>query len=205
MRNAAHLGAAIIAALLAGCAAGPPARPVPPPPSPAAQAAAADARQRLGAAEALCQQLAADPAIAALRERGLSLDSGAQWTRAMMVDTHYVDERDRALLLQMDERRARCRQARITASPDQAVPLLDYWGRQDAALIQLYNRQIPIGSYNRAMADAQAQFSIDIANQRSDNAVRANQRIASPPTMDAARRTGAAEAMSPDSFRALVR
>ena len=48
----------------------------------------------------------------------------------------------------------------LAASPSQAVPLFDYWARQDAALVKLYDRHITIGSYNRAMADAQAQLAI---------------------------------------------
>jgi hypothetical protein len=121
----------------------------------------------------------------------------------MMVDATYVDERDRALLRLLDERRARCRHALITASPSQAVPFLDYWGRQDAALVRLYDGRIPIGAYNRAMADAQQQFAIDVTNQRADSAVRANAKIAEPPLQDATRRTDAAPAFTPDSFRAL--
>jgi hypothetical protein len=204
MRGAAGLGAAVVAVLLAGCAGGP-ARPAPEPtaapPSPANQAAAADARQRLAAAEAVCQQVAADPTFAPLHGRVLTLDPSSTWTRDMMVDRHYVDARDRALLVVMDERRARCRQALITASPDQAVPLLDYWARQDKALVQLYDGRIPIGFYNRAMADAQSQFAVDVANQRADNAVRANEHLANPPSSGAAR-VGAP--ISPDSYRALL-
>jgi hypothetical protein len=177
-------GALVVAGLLAGCVGA--ATPVPPPTS-SAPHAATGARQRINDALALCRQLAADPALAPLRGRLLPPDPRVPWTRAMMVDVSYVTERDRALLIALDQRRARCRQAQIAASPGQAVPLLDYWGREDAALVQLYERRIPIGSYNRAVADAQAQFSIDLANQRSDNAVRANQHIAEPPTSEPAR------------------
>jgi hypothetical protein len=200
MRTSGRLGAVVVAGLLGGCAA-----PVAHAPSsaPAAQAVATDARQRLSAAEALCQQLAADPALAPLRGRLLPPEPSVPWTRAMMVDTRYVDERDRALLVLMDERRARCRQALITASPGQAVPFLDYWGRQDAALVRLYDRRIAIGAYNRAMADAQAQFAIDVTNQRADSAARANQHIVEPPPQDPARRADPAPQYSPDSFRAL--
>jgi len=200
MRGASGFGAAIVAALLAGCAA-PSARPAHEPPAPAPPVAAADARQRLAEAEAVCQQVAADPALAPLRGRVLTLDPSSSWTREMMVDRHYVDARDRALLALMDQRRARCRQALITASPDQAVPLLDYWARQDDALVQLYDGRVPIGYYNRAMADAQSQFAIDVANQRADVAVRANEHLANPPSEP---RPGASAPISPDSFRALI-
>lgn len=200
MRGASRLGAAAVAAqLIVGCA-GPPPRPTPAPPSPAAQAAAADARQRLAGAEAVCQQVAADPALAPLHGRVLTLDPSSTWTRAMMIDQRYVDARDRALLVLMDERRAHCRQALITASPDQAVPLLDYWARQDKALVQLYDGRVPIGFYNRAMADAQSQFAVDVVNQRADNAVRANEHLANPPSGGA--RAGLQT--SPDSYRALA-
>ncbi len=154
----------------------------------------------MAAAEALCQQLAADPALAPLRGRLLPPDPNV-WTRAMMVDPGYVDTRDRALLRVMDDKRAHCRQALIAASPGQAVPLYDYWARQDAALVRLYDRQMPIGTYNRAMADAQAQFSIDLNPQRSDTAARANQPAAdaSPETV----RRADAPQVSLDSLRAL--
>ena len=194
--------AAVLAALLAiaGCAAPAP-RAAAPPPSPAALAAQAETRQRLHAAEQLCQQLAADPALAPLRGRLLPPDPNGPWTRAMMVDPGYADARDRALLRVMDDKRAHCRQAMIAASPAQAVPLYDYWARQDSALLRLYDRQMPIGSYNRAMADAQAQFAIDLNTQRSDSAARANN--PSPDALPDARPRADAPQVSLDSLRAL--
>src|SRR5579871_2873378 len=98
MRGARGLGVAIVAMLLAGCAGGPArpsSEPTPVPPSPAAQAAAADTRQRLAAAEAVCQQVAADPTLAPLHGRVLTLDPSSAWTREMMVDPRYADARDR--------------------------------------------------------------------------------------------------------------
>ncbi|MBI3514591.1 MAG: hypothetical protein HY060_11080 [Proteobacteria bacterium] len=201
-RSAGSVIALAAALLLAGCASSAPRAAAPPPPSPAAQAAQAEARQRLHAAEQLCQQLAGDPALAPLRGRLLPPDPGVPWTRAMMVDPSYADARDRALLRIMDDKRAHCRQAMITASPAQAVPLYDYWARQDSALVKLYDRQMPIGSYNRAIADAQAQFAIDLNTQRSDTAARANNPSADPPAPAAAPRPDAPQ-VSLDSLRAL--
>jgi hypothetical protein len=196
-------GIGVIAGLVGGCA-GAPARPAaaPPPPSPAALAAETESQQRRHAAEALCQQLAADPALAPLRGRLLPADPKVPWTRPMMVDTAFADARDRALLRVMDERRAHCRQALLAASPSQAVPFYDYWARQDAALVKLYDHQIQIGSYNRAMADAQAQLAIDLNTQRSENAARANQPGLAP-APDATPRAGAPP-VSLDSLRALA-
>jgi hypothetical protein len=204
-RRTAPAAAAIglIAGLVGGCA-GAPARPAaaPPPPSPAALAAEAESQQRRHAAEALCQQLFADPALAPLRGRLMPADPREPWTRAMMVDTAFADARDRALLRVMDERRAHCRQAMLAASPGQAVPFYDYWARQDAALVRLYDRQIQIGAYNRAMADAQAQLAIDLNTQRSENAARANQPGLAP-APEALPRAGAPQ-VSLDSLRALA-
>src|SRR5437764_256928 len=107
-RSAGSATALATALLVAGCAS--PTPRTAPPPSPAVQAAQAEVRQRLHAAEALCQQLAADPALAPLRGRLLPPDPGVPWTRAMMVDPGYVDGRDRALLGVMDDKRAHCRQ-----------------------------------------------------------------------------------------------
>jgi hypothetical protein len=194
--------AGLLAGLVAGCAAAPARPAAPPPPSPAALAAEADAQQRRHAAETVCQQLAADPALAPLRGRMLPADPKEPWTRAMMIDPAFADARDRALLRVLDERRAHCRQALLAASPGQAVPFYDYWARQDAALIKLYDRQIPIGSYNRAMADAQARLAIDLNTQRSENAARANQPGLAP-APDATPRTGAPP-VPLDTLRALA-
>lgn len=169
-------------------------------PTPAAASAppplVTEARQRLVDADGLCKQLAADPALAPLRGRLVAADPAQSWTRAMMTDPGHVDERDRALLLLLDERRAACRQAQFVASPQQTVPLLDYWRRQDAALVRLYQREITIGSYNRAMAEAQQQLSIDTTNMAADIAMRANQ--GATPTA-----TTTAPQLGPASFRAL--
>jgi hypothetical protein len=155
------------------------------------------------AAEALCQQLAADPQLAPLRGRLLAPDPTVPWTRAMMIDQSYVTERERALLVVMDTRRAECRRAQIAASPGQAVPFLDYWQKQDAALVQLYNRQIPIGAYNRTMADAQTQFAIEVSDQQTDAAVRAHQPVSdAPPDSATAQRNDAAR-LPLENFRAL--
>ncbi len=200
MLRPACLGAALISVILTGC--GGSSRPAHPPPaalSPAQQAQSAETRQRLIAAEGLCKQLAADPALTPLRGRILPPDAPVTWTREMMTDANQIDEHDRALLLILDERRAACRRAMFTASPDQAVPLLDYWQRQDSALIRLYQREITIGAYNRAMADAQAQLAIDTTNMAADSAARANQGVA---PMSSGRTE--APQLPADSFRALV-
>lgn len=154
------------------------------------------------AAESFCQQLAADPQLAPLRGRILPLDPKVPWTRDMMTIASYVNERERALLVVLDGRRAECRRAEIEASPGQAVPLMNYWQRQDDAMVKLYNREIPISSYNRAMANAQTRFSEEVSYQQTDRAVRAN----APPTDGApndasAMRAGAVPSL--DSFRAL--
>jgi hypothetical protein len=199
MRGRPPLRYGLIAAALlgvAGCG-GTPAHPAAAPgPSPAVQ------RQRLASAEALCQQLAADPQLAPLRGRLMAPDPRQPWTREMMVNQRRASDQDRALLVVMDERRAHCRQALLAASPGQTVPLFDYWSRQDAALVRLYNGETTIGDYNRAMADATAQFSIDVTNLQADVAARANHPDA-----------GAAPAMTPradagelpvERFRALA-
>lgn len=193
-----RLAAAVLVALAAaGCAArptpapGPAAAPTPP------AAVSADARQRLVEADGLCKQLAADPMLAPLRGRLIAPEAGQAWTRQMMTDTGHVDERDRALLLLLDERRAACRRAQYVASPQQVVPLLDYWRRQDAALVRLYQREMTIGSYNRAMAEAQQQLAIETTNMAADVAMRANQGAAPPPTATAPPQ------LDPASFRAL--
>jgi hypothetical protein len=155
------------------------------------------------AAETLCQQLAADPQLAPLRGRLLAPDPTVPWTRAMMVDQSFVSERERALLVVMDARRAECRRAQLTASPGQAVPFLDYWQKQDAALVQLYNRQITVGIYNRTMADAQSQFAIEVSNQQTDAAVRAHQPIADAPPDSSTPRGNDAARLPLENFRAL--
>jgi hypothetical protein len=198
MRRAARRGAIVLAILTAGCAGrGAPATPPPPPVAAAPQDGAA--RQRMAAAETLCQQLAADPGLAPLRGRILPRDPKVPWTRDMMTIASFANERDRALLVVLDTKRAECRRALITASPGQAVPFMDYWRRQDDALVKLYNHEIPIGTYNQAMADAQAQFSIEVSNQRTDRAVRVNGGLSpgDAPTV----RDGAAPSL--DSLRAL--
>jgi hypothetical protein len=163
------------------------------------------ARQQLLAAETLCQQLAANPQLAPLRGRLLPADPAVPWSRAMMIDQSYVSERDRALLVVMDTARAECRRALLSASPGQAVPFLDYWQKQDNALVRLYNREIPVSTYNRTMADAQTQFTIEVSNQQTDLAVRAHQPGGdmSPPESATARRTDAAPQLPLESFRAL--
>jgi hypothetical protein len=186
---------------LAGCAGGgPPPRPAPPPPPSAEDV---QTHQRLASAEALCQQLAADPALGPLRGRLMAPSPRQPWTREMMIDNSRANERDRDLLVLMDERRAYCRQAMLAASPAQTVPLFDYWTRQDAALVKLFNRESTVGTYNRAMADATAQFSIDVTNLQADVAARANN-----PDTDAAPsttpRANAAD-VPVDRFRALAR
>jgi hypothetical protein len=175
MRRAARRGAIVLAILTtAGCAGrGAPAAAPPQPVATAPQDGAA--RQRMVAAETLCQQIAADPAFAPLRGRVLPRDPKVPWTRDMMTIASFVTERDRALLVVLDTKRAGCRRALITASPGQAVPFMEYWRRQDDALVKLYNREIPIGIYNQTMADAQTQFSVEVSNQRTDRAVRANE------------------------------
>lgn len=175
-------------------------------PDPVIQAPASSsaARQQLIAAEALCQQLAADPQLAPLRGRVLAVDPATPWTRAMMVDQSFVNERDRALLIVMDSKRAECRRAQIAASPGQAVPFLDYWQKQDSALVRLYNREISIGTYNRTIADAQTQFAIEVSDQQTDVAVRAHQPVGdAPPGSTTARRNDAAPQLPLESFRAL--
>ena len=200
MRRAACASAIVLSILAAGCTSHG-ARDAP---APQAVAPPADdgTRGHLLAAEALCQQVAADPQLAPLRGRILPRDPKVPWTRDMMMIASYADERDRPLLLALDGKRAACRRALIEASPGQAVPFLDYWRRQDDAMVKLYNREIPIGSYNRAMAEAQGQLTIDVSNQNADRAVRANQPhdTVSPADRPAARGTAAA---SLDSFRAL--
>jgi hypothetical protein len=201
MPSAARCGAILLSIFVSACASNGPARApaaAAPPPDPAA-------RQRLVAAETLCQQLAADPQLAPLRGRLIAPEPTVPWTRAMMIDPSYVNERDRALLVVLDTRRAECRRALIGASPGQAVPFLDYWQRQDAALVRLYNREIPVGTYNRTMADAQAQFTIEVSNQQTDTAVRANQphTDTTPSDSSAPRRSDAPSALPLESFRAL--
>jgi hypothetical protein len=203
MRGGRTLRCGLTAALLgclglslAGCAATP-ARPAAP-----AGPTQAEQRQRLMSAEALCQQLAADPQLAPLRGRLMAPDPRQPWTREMMINQRRASEQDRALLVVMDERRAHCRQALLAASPGQTVPLFDYWSRQDAALVRLYNGETTIGDYNRAMADATAQFSIDVTNLQADVAARANHPDASaaPATTP---RANAAD-MPVERFRALL-
>lgn len=202
MPSAARYGAIILSMFVAACAshgAAPSRAPVAtaPPPDPAV-------RQRLVAANTLCQQLAADPQLAPLRGRLTAPEPNVPWTRAMMVDQSFVSERDRALLVVMDTKRAECRRAMIDASPGQAVPLLDYWQREDAALVRLYNREIPISAYNRAMANAQAQFTIEVSNQQSDTAARAHQPRTDTPSDSSTTRRGDSPSPVPvDSFRAL--
>jgi hypothetical protein len=201
MRRSSCCGVVALTILVTGCAGQAPARDqaalAAPPPEPVA------ARQRLASAEALCQQLAGDPQLAPLRGRLLAPDPNVPWTRAMMIDPSFVSERDRALLVVLDTRRAECRRAQITASPGQAVPFLDYWQKQDAALVRLYNRQIPIGIYNRTMADAQTQFAIEVSDQQTDAAVRTHQPVAdAPPESTTVRRNEAAPPPL-ENFRAL--
>jgi hypothetical protein len=196
MRRAARRGAIVLVILTAGCAG----RGAPEAPAPVATAPQdGAARQRMAAAETLCQQLAADPGLAPLRGRILPRDPKVPWTRDMMTIASFVNERDRALLIMLDTKRAECRRALITASPGQAVPFMDYWRRQDDALVKLYNHEIPFGTYNQAMADAQAQFSIEVSDQRTDRAVRVNggRSPGDAPTV----RDGAAPSL--DSLRAL--
>ncbi|MBV8168400.1 MAG: hypothetical protein JO021_16520 [Alphaproteobacteria bacterium] len=157
----------------------------------------------MASAEALCQQLAGDPVLAPLRGRLMAPSPRQPWTREMMIDTSRATERDRDLLVLMDERRAYCRQAMLAASPAQTVPLFDYWTRQDAALLKLFNRESTIGDYNRAMADATAQFSIDATNLQADVAARANNPDTSA-APSAAPRANAAD-MPVERFRALAR
>src|SRR5580658_6127842 len=169
MRRSSRCGVLALTILTMGCTGQTPSRDqatlAVPPPQPGA------ARQQLMAAEALCQQLAADPQLAPLRGRLLPADPAVPWTRAMVIDQSFVSERDRALLVVLDTKRAECRRAQFAASPGQAVPFLDYWQKQDAALVRLYNREIPVGTYNRTMADAQTQFAIEVSNQQTDTAV----------------------------------
>lgn len=189
--------AALVALLaLAGCASAPPARNARPPLTPQQ----IEQRQRLAAAEAQCRQIAADPQLAPLKGRLMPHDQGQQWTREMMIDQKRVTEADRALLVLMDEKRAACRQALLNASPAQTVPLLDYYQRQDQALVRVYNRQGTIGDYNRAMADAQAQLSIDLTNLQAETAARANREAIDP---SAAAPRGDTGEVSLDRLRAL--
>jgi hypothetical protein len=176
--TAARHSWAIAVVLAVGACAGAPPRPAAPA-QPAAQQV--EARQRLAAAETLCQQLAGDPQLAPLRGRLMAPEPRQPWTREMMIDTSRVNERDRTLLVLMDEKRAYCRQALLSASPAQTVPLFDYWHRQDTALVRLFNRETTIGDYNRAMADATAQFSIDVTNMQADIAARANRAVVDAP------------------------
>lgn len=199
MRRSSYSGVVAVTLLLTGCAGQAPSRDpmiAAPPPSGAA-------RQQLIAAETLCQQLAADPQLAPLRGRLVAAEPTTPWTRAMMIDPSYVSERDRALLVVMDTKRAECRRAQFAASPGQAVPFLDYWRKQDAALVRLYNREIPIGTYNRTMADAQTQLAIEVSDQQTDTAVRAHQPVGDAPPESAARRIDAAPQLPLESFRAL--
>src|SRR5277367_3405349 len=102
MRRSSCCGVIALTVLMTGCAGRTPARDQAayvPPPQPGA------ARQQLMAAEALCQQLAADPQLAPLRGRLLAPDPNGAWTRPMMVDQSYVTERERALLVVMDAKR----------------------------------------------------------------------------------------------------
>jgi hypothetical protein len=200
MRRSSYGGVVAFTLLLTGCAGQAPSRD----PTIAAPPPSGAARQQLIAAETLCQQLAADPQLAPLRGRLAAADPAVPWTRAMMIDPSYVSERDRALLIVMDTKRAECRRAQFAASPGQAVPFLDYWRKQDTALIRLYNREIPIGTYNRTMADAQTQFAIEVSDQQTDTAVRAHQPIGDAPLESATvRRTDTAPQLPLESFRAL--
>lgn len=169
-RSPRYARAAALLALLVLSGCGAPSRPSRPP----LTQQEIEQRQKLAAAEATCRQIAADPQLQPLRGRLMPYDQGQQWTREMMIDQKRVSDADRQLLALMDEKRAPCRQALLHASPAQTVPLFDYYQRQDQALVRVYNRQTTIGEYNRAMADAQAQLSIDVTNLQAENAARAN-------------------------------
>jgi hypothetical protein len=202
MRHTVRRCSIILCLLAAGCAGRGVANNAPPTP-PAPRQDDAQATQRMAAAETFCQQLAADPQLAPLRGRILPLDPKVPWTRDMMTIASYVNERERALLVVLDGKRAECRRALIEASPGQAVPFMDYWQRQDDAMVKLYNREIPISSYNRAMASAQTHFSEEVSNQQADRAARANQPPGDGAPNDAsAMRAGAVPPL--DSFRAFA-